>query len=895
MKATEILKIFQKNIIRRYLVYLLPIIFLFNVGYSLVYQNEMTILKHKFQAKQYEEVGILSFVLNTYFDQVYEDLNIAYHSNDFQDYMTYETDETLEDVIHMFERFMSSKPGYVQLRYIDENGMEVARVDQIEGHIVTVKALQDKSKRYYFKSAMQSSENQMYISNFDLNVEYGEIVFPYQPVIRFAIPVIHNNLNKGILIINIDGKHFLSILDHYQKKESRIISVGIFDRQNFWWFASTDLFEDDLTLTNLQDLYGGTLYANALDKKTGQFEFNGITYILTYLESSPNSHYLFEEDYPFGLLSSYTLRDAIKSSGNILLTNIWIRYFMNLILAFIVWQVTLYFYNKESEQLMIFASGYISLFTYDGVVITDSMGRIIFCNHIYENVFGFTLEEIKQQPNRTWLFKNPETKFSPMVEQNTFWEGHVWDEAKNGTLICKHLRVKAVQNKYGRILYYVGIFSEPTLDTSNILFEKRFLESQLYLKSEGVTLESIMTDFFANISRIAVFAFKISGLEYIKYVLNQEDISVISRVVSEQLYESLNDKCKIAFITEDLIVIVTQLDFQENAVINMIDKIDTAFYNLRISESSEENISYLAGVSFSPDHGENMAQLINNAFVALESISKIKMAGYLIFDSHLFEIANREIQINEDIDKAFREHEFYVVYQMQTRFDTGLSIGVEALIRWYNDRLGYLLPKEFIPIIEETKYVKSIAKYVIGEINKEFASLKPYLPEGFRISVNLTEPEFMDEKIINELMDTIREGVLGNAYFCFEITESILIENLDQADVIIDKLHRNGIKIAIDDFGTGYSSLSYLKSLKADKLKVDRIFIQDYPHNDDGAMLKGIMRMTEELEIDTIIEGVETFEQYDICRQFGYSEYQGYYNSKPVAISEIRKIFLETK
>jgi len=470
MNTTRVLKILKKNIVRRYLIYLIPIIILFNIGYSLVYQNEITILKHKFQAKQYEEVGILSFILNTYFDQIHEDLNIAYRSNDFQDYMANETDETLGNVIHMFERFMSSKPDYVQLRYIDENGMEVARVDQIEGNIVNVEALQDKSERYYFKSAMQSFENQMYISNFDLNVEHGVVVFPYQPVIRFAIPVVHNNLSKGILIINIDGKQFLSILDHYQKKESRIISVGIFDRQNFWWFTSANAFEDDLTLMSLQDLYNVTLYENAMDKKIGEFDFNGINYVLTYLESGPNSNYLFEEDYSFGLLSSYTLHDAVKLSGNILLTNIWIRYFMNLILAFIVWQVTRYFYNKESEQLMIFASGYISLFTYDGVVITDSMGRIIFCNHIYENVFGFTLEEIKQQPDLRWLFKEPETKFKPTMEQNTFWAGHVWDEAKNGTLICKHLRIKAVQNKYGKILYYVGIFSEPKLNTSNILF-----------------------------------------------------------------------------------------------------------------------------------------------------------------------------------------------------------------------------------------------------------------------------------------------------------------------------------------------------------------------------------------------------------------------------------------
>ncbi|MBF4694946.1 EAL domain-containing protein [Fusibacter ferrireducens] len=877
------------NILKRYLIYLLPIIILFNIGFSLVYQNEINILEHKFQSKQYEEVGILSFILSTYFDQIHEDLNIIYHSNEFQDYMASTTDQSLEEVILMFERFMHSKPDYVQLRYIDLSGQEIARVDQIEGHVIAIKDLQDKSERYYFKSAAQLAEDQMYISNFDLNVEHGVIVFPYQPVIRFAIPVIRDKLNNGILIINIDGKQFLSILDHYQKKDSRIISTGIFDNQNFWWFSSADAFNIDLTLTDLKTLYEGTFYEKVLAKRSGEFNFQDTNYTISYIKSVTNKDYVFEENYPFGLLSSYSVSDAIKSSENIVLTNGWMRYLMNLILAFIVWQATLYLYNKESEQLMIFASGYISLFTYDGVVITDHMGKLIFCNHVYESTLDYTMAELKQQSDRVVFFKNIEAKINA---ENAMWEGYVWDEAKNGTQIFKYLRVKAVQNKYKKILYYVGIFSEPKLDTSQVLIENQFWRKHQYIRDEHFTFESVMADFYSKTSRMAVLAIQLSDLRTDERTIHSMDISSISKLLNEQLDNYFHEKYKITFLTEDLIILAVSISYQENAVTELMRRVDTSFDVLKMSDNS---VSYFAGIALSPEHGEAISTLFNNALISLRALNQIKRARYLVFDSHLFEMVNREIQIYGDIGKAFRDSDFHVVYQVQKRLDTNKNTGVEALIRWHNNKLGYLLPKEFIPIIEASEYVKSIAKYVIKEVIDHYAPLKPYLPEGFRISINLTEPEFMDKEVIHELLNIIQAGDLEGNYFCFEITESILIESLNQTNEIIDLLHSNGVIVAIDDFGTGYSSLRYLKALKADKLKIDKAFIQDYPQNDNGAMLKAIVRMTEELEIDTVIEGIETQEQYEFCRLNAQHEYQGYYGSKPVAISEISKMFSMSK
>lgn len=891
MNKIRHLKLFDFNFMQRYLVYLVPVIVLFNIGYSMVYENELEILKNNMESQQYEELSILSFILNTYFDQIYEDLNLVYQSNEFQNYVNEPLDEHLNEVVSMFERFMKTKGDYVQLRYINHDGAEIARVDQIEGNVMVIDELQDKSSRYYLKNAMLAHENEMYISNFDLNVERGVVVFPYQPVIRFAIPVIHDQNQRGILIINIDGKNFLRILDRYQKKDQRIVSSGILDSQNFWWFTSEGAFsEDELTLTDIKTVFGGTLVEHVANKQSGEYRYFDTNYVVTYIDEQMEADYIFESDYPFGLLSSYDQNEAVLTSKNIILTHDWIRYLVMLFIAFIIWQATLYLNNKESEQLMIFASGYISLFTYDGVVITDSTGKLIFCNSIYEKTFGYTLDTLKENYETEMILRNPDIRFKQNFGVDDFWEGHIWDISKNGTHIFKHLRVKAVRNKYRKVVYYVGIFSEPKLSERDILFEDAFWRKYQYIKSERLTTEHIFDDFYEQAPHVAVLAIKLSELSIIKQALYLEDTSIISGVVSSHIYNYLSEKSKIAFVAEDLMVVAVHLNQKEEAVEDLMKKIEAAFYALRISENSEKNVGYLVGISISPDHGDNINQLISNAFISLEALTKIKMARYLVYDSYLFDVVKREIQIHEELENAFNNKEFYLVYQIQKSMTSETIVGAEALIRWNSPKLGYLLPKEFIPIIEKTDYVSQIAKYVLHEVIKDFEAISNQLSEDFRISINLTEPEFMDLDNIRDLLKVIEESHLKNSFFCFEITESILIECLERTNEVIDLLQENEISVAIDDFGTGYSSLSYLNSLKADKLKIDRAFIKDYPDSDSGTLLKAIIRMTKALEIKTIIEGVETEEQHAFCVNNGCHEYQGYYGSKPVAMSELRKI-----
>ncbi|MCT4583937.1 MAG: EAL domain-containing protein, partial [Peptostreptococcaceae bacterium] len=301
------------------------------------------------------------------------------------------------------------------------------------------------------------------------------------------------------------------------------------------------------------------------------------------------------------------------------------------------------------------------------------------------------------------------------------------------------------------------------------------------------------------------------------------------------------------------------------------------------------SIAYLSGVAIS-NKDDDVNDLLKNAFIALEALLKFKKSKYLIYNDDIFNMVKRDKEIRNEIKNAFLDNEFYVYYQIQKSSDDLNITGVEALIRWKNKKLGIISPSSFIPIIEDTHYIKEVGEFVLRRCIRDFSSIKSHIGENFRISINLSSFEFMDSVLIKNMVSEIKKSNLKTSNFCFEITESNLVDNIDYTNELIKKLHKDNIIVAIDDFGTGFSSLSYLKNLSADKLKIDRMFIKDYPTIDDGSILRGIINMTKELDIKLICEGVETKEQLDFINSLGCEEYQGYYGSKPMKFENIKAI-----
>ena len=218
---------------------------------------------------------------------------------------------------------------------------------------------------------------------------------------------------------------------------------------------------------------------------------------------------------------------------------------------------------------------------------------------------------------------------------------------------------------------------------------------------------------------------------------------------------------------------------------------------------------------------------------------------------------------------------------------------MEALLRWHNPQLGWVSPKEFIPIAEETNLIIPIGVWVLQQACQQNKQWQEIYLEPHRVSVNLSACQFKQKNIVEIIDKVIANTGLNADYLELEITESVLVEDIEQAIIILNKLKSKGISIALDDFGTGYSSLSYLNRLPLDTLKIDRSFITNIVSNSDNAAIsKAIIALAQSLELNVTAEGVETKAQLNYLQEQGCNEVQGYYFSKPLPSEDLQDLLL---
>ncbi|MBC7087664.1 MAG: EAL domain-containing protein [Tissierellales bacterium] len=304
----------------------------------------------------------------------------------------------------------------------------------------------------------------------------------------------------------------------------------------------------------------------------------------------------------------------------------------------------------------------------------------------------------------------------------------------------------------------------------------------------------------------------------------------------------------------------------------------------------EYNISFSAGVAFYPMQGRDYEDLLKKADLALNHAKKYGKGRTVVYFDELDLKIKETVQLNEDLKLAINRNEFFLLYQPQIDLKTMKIFGAEALIRWKRPRYGIESPLYFIPHAEKTGDIIKIDCWVIEEALKEINQLSSIGLNDIKISINISGNLISN---LEELKSII--SCLSSKYefknTCFEITETSLIENLESSYEAIETIKNVDGKVALDDFGVGYSSLSYLQVLSIDLLKIDKSFVELIDKNiEDRKIMEMIVRLSHELGMEVLAEGIETKEQLEQIKEIGCDYAQGYYFYKPMPKEEFEEL-----
>ncbi len=302
----------------------------------------------------------------------------------------------------------------------------------------------------------------------------------------------------------------------------------------------------------------------------------------------------------------------------------------------------------------------------------------------------------------------------------------------------------------------------------------------------------------------------------------------------------------------------------------------------------EIRVSCSIGVACSRKHGDTASELFANADMALYRVKESGRNGIQLFTPAMGEEARSKLSRIEELRRAVERNEFVLHYQPQKNISSGQVIGVEALVRWQHPVEGLLLPGTFIPLAEETGLVVLIGDMVLREACRQARAWQDQGLPPLHIAVNVSARQFLENSLIDQVASALQAAGLDPQWLELELTESLIMRDVEGAIERMHALKELGVSIAIDDFGTGYSSLSTLRRFPLSRLKIDRSFIADIPEKaGDMAITSAIVSLGRTLELEVVAEGVETEEQAQFLEGAGCEMFQGFLFAKPLPASEV--------
>ena len=455
------------------------------------------------------------------------------------------------------------------------------------------------------------------------------------------------------------------------------------------------------------------------------------------------------------------------------------------------------------------------------------------------------------------------------------------------------LELECVVDKHARELEYKSGHDELTELPNRLLLHDR-IEQALVRAKRFHSIFAVLSVDIGMFKRISNTLGHVVGDELLKRV-------------SERLADTLRELDTVAMLDKDKSDhTVSRIAGDEFGVLLAdLDKIESVTWIVKriievLTEQMEIDghtifVTCNIGVSLYPNDGETAESLIRSASSARHHAKQqLGRNHYQFYSDEINDASLRQLQLETELRHAIERNEFVLHYQPKVELSTGKICGVEALIRWQSPKRGLMSPYSFISVAEQTGLISEIGEWVFETACQQ---LKTWLDMGVvdvKVAVNLSTVQLRQSDLASRLLSIAEASDVPFQRIELEVTESVIMQNVNTAVDTIQALHDAGIKISMDDFGTGYSSLSYLKRLPIDTVKLDRSFISEIASDShDAAIVSSIIELSHSMGLTVIAEGVETEEQLALIRSLKCDELQGYLFSKPVASEDATALLVE--
>ena len=520
-------------------------------------------------------------------------------------------------------------------------------------------------------------------------------------------------------------------------------------------------------------------------------------------------------------------------------------------------------------------------------------GKFLHANNALVDMLGYSEHELKEKTVKDISHPNDQHVTDTMVERMTVREIRSFTAekryiSKSGEIVWVRINSTMKWDKHGNPMYHISTIE-------NVSDRKKAEERVAFLATHDELTRLPSRAFFnetldrsirsakrRGMRHLAILFIDVDRFKIVNDSLGHEAGDTLLREVGARISGCVRGgDCVARHGGDEFIVLLEDMDSPHDASI-VAQKIIAAVHEPIVLAGQECHVTVSVGIALFPEHGSEAGVLTRNGDVAMYAAKANGKNCLAVYSPDLAPMSLERLTLEQHLQQALERGEFRIQYQPKVDAQTGNIEGVEALLRWWNHELGTITPAQFIPVAEDTGLIIPIGTWVLRQAcEQSVAWLRAGLPR-ITMSVNLSPRQFSHASLLEDVRDILQQTQMPPELLELEITESMLVSDIERAIKIASMLRGLGIRLAIDDFGTGYSSLVQLKRFPLDTLKIDRSFVRDLPDSkEDKAITEAVIAMGKTLGVTVVAEGVESPAQRDFLARSTCDQLQGFLYGKP--------------